>query len=50
MENLKRKISKIYLKLLRAYARNKLVKAEKLYKKVLELQLEYTYEKRNTKK
>ena len=50
MGSIKEKLKKKYLKLLKAYASNKLVKAEKLYKRVLELQLESAYEKRTTKK
>ena len=40
-------LKKVYLKLLKAHARRKLNKAEKLFAKVLQAQVEEGYERRN---
>ena len=42
-------LKKVYLKLLKAHARRKLNKAEKLFAKVLQAQVEEGYERRNNK-
>ena len=42
-------LKKVYLKLLKAHARRKLNKAEKLFAKVLQAQVEEGYERRNSK-
>ena len=42
-------LKKVYLKLLKAHARRKLNKAEKLFAKVLQEQVKAGYERRNNK-
>ena len=45
MDNIRSKLQKKYLKLLKAHARRKMQKAHRLYEKVLALQLEIANER-----
>ena len=47
MDNIRTKLKKTYLKLLKAHAKRKVDKANRLYEKVLLMQAQEGYERRN---